>query len=59
MRKYEMYAIREPRGTINMLTLHYQRKDSIAVLFSKRQWKTAIKHGWTCKKVRLTVEDIQ
>ena len=54
----EMFMMFQPNGTPLLLTLHYQKKDSIARIWSKEDWKECRKYGWTCRKVKVTIEEL-
>lgn len=54
-----MYVCQSSRGDIDMFTLRYYRKDSIKALIEEGvfSWSDAKKYGWSCIKVRVTLNN--
>ena len=53
-----MFMVFKPNGKPNYNTFHYCKKDSIALIWSKKDWKKCKKYGWSCRKVKVTIEEI-
>ena len=58
MKSQKMFMVFEPNGKPNYYTFHYWKKDSIALIWSKKDWKKCKKYGWSCRKVKVTIEEI-
>ncbi|MDH6355444.1 hypothetical protein M2132_001787 [Dysgonomonas sp. PH5-45] len=58
MKTQIMYMLYDPKGYEQPLTLHFQRHLSISIFFNKTEWKNAQKHKWTCRKVKVTIEEL-
>ncbi|MCL1933557.1 MAG: hypothetical protein FWF53_07090 [Candidatus Azobacteroides sp.] len=56
MKSQKMFMVFEPSGRPNFLTIHYQKKDSINRIWDKEAWKECKKYGWSCRKVKVTIE---